>query len=100
MLKPTRLACVIALPLLICGFQSYSTPPMQPVATQCQPPPQPAAWFMAEHEPNLTQRMLNELSASPMPTTRTDRPGGLSGLRQRSLNSEVKKSDRGGCVNI
>jgi len=27
--------CVIALPLLICGCQSYSTPPKQPVATQC-----------------------------------------------------------------
>lgn len=48
---------------------SYSTPPIQPAA-QCQPPPQPAAWFMAPQEPSLNQRMLNELSASPMPATK------------------------------
>ena len=61
----TRLACVIASLLLICGCQSSSPPRIQPVAAQCQPPPKPAAWFMESREPNLTQRMLNELSASP-----------------------------------
>ncbi|MNE86291.1 hypothetical protein D3C80_1833750 [compost metagenome] len=70
MLKLNRLACAIALPLLICGCQSSSTPRIQPVAVQCQPLPAPAAWFMAPQEPNLTQRMLNELSASPMPATK------------------------------
>lgn len=65
MLNVIKVACAIVWPLLICGCQSYSTPPMQPVAVQCQPPPQPAAWFMAPQEPNLTQRMLNELSESP-----------------------------------
>lgn len=70
MLKPTRLACAIALPLLICGCQSSSTLRIQPVAVQCQPVPKPAAWFMEERVPDLTQRMLNELSESPMPATR------------------------------
>ena len=37
---------------------------------QCQPVPAPAAWFMEERAPDLTQRMLNELSKSPMPATR------------------------------
>ena len=57
--------CVIALLLLTCGCQSNSTPPQQLVVTQCKPPPAPAAWFMAPVEPNLTQRMLNELLESP-----------------------------------
>ena len=34
--QKTKLACVIALPLLICGCQSFS-PRIQPVAVQCQP---------------------------------------------------------------
>jgi hypothetical protein len=62
MLKRNRLACAIALPLLICGCQSSSTPRIQPVPVQCQPIPAPAAWFMEERAPDLTQRMLNELS--------------------------------------
>ncbi len=33
------------------------------------PPPAPSAWFMELREPNLTQRMRNELS--PSPTTGT-----------------------------
>lgn len=65
MKKPIKHACVIALLLLTCGCQSYSTQPPQRVVTQCNPPPAPAAWFMAPIEPNLTQRMLNELSESP-----------------------------------
>lgn len=65
-----KVACATALPLLICACQSYSTQPLPPVASQCQPPPPPAAWFMAPQEPNLTQRMLNELSSSPMPATK------------------------------
>ncbi|RON19413.1 hypothetical protein BK662_02185 [Pseudomonas frederiksbergensis] len=64
MLKPIRLACAIALPLLICGCQS-SLPRIQPVAVQCQPVPKPAAWFMEGRAPDLSQRMLSELSASP-----------------------------------
>jgi hypothetical protein len=61
-----KVACATALPLLICACQSYSTPPTAPATDRCQPPPPPAAWFMAPQEPNLTQRMLNELSPSPM----------------------------------
>jgi len=68
--KPIKHACVIALLLLTCCCQSYSTPPTPLVVTQCKPPPAPAAWFMAPVEPNLTQRMLNELSPSPMPATK------------------------------
>ena len=69
MLKKTKLACAIALPLLICGCQS-SLPRIQPVAVQCQPVPAPAAWFMEEYAPDLTQRMLNELSESRTPVTK------------------------------
>ena len=65
MFGTTRFACVIVLPLLTFGCQSYSTPRIQPLAVQCLPPPPPAAWFMEVHEPDLTQRMLNELSESP-----------------------------------
>ncbi len=63
--KPNKHACVIALLLLTCGCQSYSTPPTQLVVTECKPPPAPAVWFMEPREPNLTQRMLNELLESP-----------------------------------
>ncbi len=65
----TSLFCAIALPLLMCGCQS-SLPRIQPVAATCLPPPAPAAWFMQPVEPNLTQRMLNELSPSPTPVTK------------------------------
>ncbi|WP_408980493.1 lysis system o-spanin lipoprotein Rz1 [Pseudomonas sp. GW456-12-1-14-TSB6] len=64
MLKKPRLSCAIVLPLLICGCQSSSMR-VQPVDVQCLPPPAPAAWIMQPYEPNLTQRMLNELSPSP-----------------------------------
>ena len=64
-----RIVRVIASLLLMSGCQSYSTPPIPPTAVQCQPPPAPAAWFMEPHAPDLTRRMLNELSASPMPAT-------------------------------
>uniref|UniRef100_UPI0035A2216A lysis system o-spanin lipoprotein Rz1 n=1 Tax=Pseudomonas glycinae TaxID=1785145 RepID=UPI0035A2216A len=64
MLKKPRLFCAIALPLLICGCQSSSTR-VQPVAVRCLPPPAPAAWIMQPYAPDLTQRMLNELSPSP-----------------------------------
>ena len=60
-----RLLCVIAWPLLMCGCQSFSTPPTLPMAAQCLPPPPPAAWFMQPREPDLTRRMLSELSTSP-----------------------------------
>ena len=69
MLKKTRLTCAIVLLLPIYGCQSSSTQRIQPVVVQCQPLPAPAAWFMEEHAPDLTQRMLNELSASPTTVT-------------------------------
>ncbi|MNJ63557.1 hypothetical protein D3C77_594700 [compost metagenome] len=65
-----RLACVTALLLLICGCQSYSTPPPRVVTVGCQPPPAAPAWFMEPFEPTLTQDMLNELSASPIEATK------------------------------
>jgi hypothetical protein len=65
-----KVACATALPLLICACQSYSTPPLPPATAQCQPPPPPAEWFMGERAPDLTLRMLNELSTSPMPATK------------------------------
>ncbi len=42
----------------------------QPVAATCLPPPAPSVWFMQPVEPNLTQCMLKELSASPTPATK------------------------------
>ena len=70
MLNRTKLVCVTGLLLLSCGCQSYSTPPHRVVAVGCQPPPAPAAWFMEAREPNLTQRLLNELSPSPETVTK------------------------------
>lgn len=70
MLKRSRLVCVTGLLLLSSGCQSYSTPPPRVVAVGCQPLPAPAAWFMEEREPNLTQRLLNELSTSPETVTK------------------------------
>ncbi|PYB70346.1 hypothetical protein DMX11_21995 [Pseudomonas sp. LB-090624] len=58
MLKPTEFRCTIVLPLLICGCQFYSRPPM---AVRCLSPPSPEAWFMEECAPDLTQRLLNAL---------------------------------------
>lgn len=58
------LVCVIASLLLICGCQSYSTQALPVAPVECLPPPPPAAWFMQPREPDLTQRMLNELSPS------------------------------------
>lgn len=63
--KPMPLACALASLLLISGCQSRSTQPMQISATECHPPPPPEAWYMHPRVPDLTQRMLNELSASP-----------------------------------
>lgn len=56
-------ACAIGLLLLISGCQSCSPPRV--VAVGCRPPPKPAAWFMEPREPNLTRRLLDELSPSP-----------------------------------
>ena len=64
----TKIAFAIALPLLICGCQSSLTR-IQPVAVTCQKPPAPAAWIMQPYEPDLTRRMLNELSPSPTKVT-------------------------------
>ena len=36
-------------------------------------PPAPSTWFMESVEPNLTPRMLNELSPSLIPATGADR---------------------------
>ena len=65
MLNAIRLCFVTSLLPLMCGCQFFSTPRIQPVAATCLPPPTPSAWFMQPVEPNLTQRMLKELSASP-----------------------------------
>ncbi len=69
MLKRSRLVCVTGLLMLSCGCQSYSTPPPWVVAVGYQPQPAPAAWFMEEREPSLPQRLLNELSPSPVTAT-------------------------------
>ncbi|AIL63220.1 hypothetical protein PSAKL28_40730 [Pseudomonas alkylphenolica] len=55
-------ACVTVLPLLIYGCQSSLAPTPSPV---CLPPPPPAAWIMTPYAPDLSQRMLDELSPSP-----------------------------------
>ena len=60
-----RIACAIVLPLLMCACQSSSMQATLPQAVQCQPPPEPAAWIMQPYAPDLTRRMLNELSPSP-----------------------------------
>jgi hypothetical protein len=68
MLDKLRLVCVTGLLQLICGCQSWSTPELSPprvVKVGCEKPPAPEAWYMEPHAPNLTQRMLNELSPSP-----------------------------------
>ncbi|MNC81836.1 hypothetical protein D3C75_1350970 [compost metagenome] len=60
------------LQLLICGCQSLSTPeplPARVVTVGCEKPPAPEAWFMEPFAPNLTERMLNELSPSPTKAT-------------------------------
>ena len=65
-----KLACVTGWLLLTCGCQFLSTPePLPPrvVTVGCEKPPAPEAWFMEPFAPDLTQRMLNELSASPTP---------------------------------
>jgi hypothetical protein len=64
-----KVACAIVLPLLMCACRSSSTPMTLPQAVQCQPPPAPAAWIMEVRVPDLTRRMLNELSPSPTPVT-------------------------------
>jgi len=72
MLKLLKLACVTGLLPLICGCQSLSTSePLPPrvVTVECQKPPAPEAWYMAPYAPNLTERMLNELSPSPTKAT-------------------------------
>lgn len=68
MLNKLRLACVTGLLPLICGCQSLSTPeplPARVVTVGCEKPPAPEAWYMESYAPNLTHRMLNELSPSP-----------------------------------
>lgn len=67
-----RLVCGTGLLPLICGCYSLSMPePLPPrVGTVgCEKPPAPEAWYMAPYAPNLTERMLNELSPSPMKAT-------------------------------
>ena len=72
MLNRLRLVCVTGLLPLIYGCQSLSTlQPLPPrvVTVGCEKPPAPEAWFMEPYVPNLTERMLNELSPSPMKVT-------------------------------
>ena len=67
-----RLGCATGLLLLTCGCQSLSTPePLPPrvVTVGCEKPPVPESWYMEPYAPTLTQRMLNELSPSPMTAT-------------------------------
>ncbi|MEY9335517.1 hypothetical protein ABH911_005828 [Pseudomonas protegens] len=70
MLNRIRFACVTSLLLLSCDCQSYSPAPPRMVAVGCQLPPAPAAWFMEQREPNLTQRLLHELSPLPERVTK------------------------------
>lgn len=67
MFSSLRLACVIALllPICACRFWSNATPSLP----QCLPPPAPAAWIMQPYVPDLSRRMLDELSPSPMKAT-------------------------------
>jgi hypothetical protein len=57
-----KIACATALPLLICACQSYSTPPIQPAAAQCQPPPPPGGVVhgptRAQLDPAHAQRII------------------------------------------
>ena len=72
MLNKLKLACVTGLLPLICGCQSLSTLELLParvVTVGCEKPPAPEAWYMEPYVPNLTQRMLNELSPSPTKAT-------------------------------
>lgn len=62
MLNRLKLVCVTAWLLLICGCQSSWVPTPLPL---CQPPPPPPAWIMTPYAPDLSQRMLDELSPSP-----------------------------------
>lgn len=67
-----KLVCVTGWLLLTCGCQSLSTPEALPprlVKVGGEKPPAPEAWFMEPFAPDLTQRMLNELSASPTTVT-------------------------------
>lgn len=59
--KQSRLGDRLLLPTS--GFKSNSTE-LRMVVTQCNLPPVPAAWLMVPLEPNLFQRMPNELSES------------------------------------
>jgi len=65
MLDKLKLACVTGLLQLICGCQSSLTQepsPARVVTMGCENPPAPEAWCLAPNAPNLTKRMLNELS--------------------------------------
>ncbi|WP_371857625.1 lysis system o-spanin lipoprotein Rz1 [Pseudomonas sp. Irchel 3E19] len=53
----------------MCACQSSSTPVTLPQVVRCLPPPAPAAWIMQPYAPDLSRRMLNELSPSPTPAT-------------------------------
>ena len=59
--KQSRLGDRLLLPTS--GFKSNSTE-LRMVVTHCNLPPVPAAWLMVPLEPNLFQRMPNELSES------------------------------------
>ncbi|MCY1557443.1 hypothetical protein D9M68_942920 [compost metagenome] len=66
MCKRLMLACVISSLLLNSGCQSslMLPTPLPSPAVECLPPPPPEAWWMQPRESDLTQRMLNEFSAS------------------------------------
>ena len=72
MLRKKLRFCAVASLLAMSGCQSSSTlpAPADLVPVVVRQPPLPEAWFMQRREPNLTQRMLNELSPSLMMETK------------------------------
>lgn len=54
---------------LLASAGCQSSPPVAPLDL-----PAPPAWAMVKREPNLTQRLLNELSESPTTATTPSAP--------------------------
>ena len=55
----------LSMPIMVMTDEESGRPEGAELDTECKPPPTPTAWFMEPVEPNLTERMLNELSESP-----------------------------------
>ena len=68
-----RIASLLLCGLAIAGCQSLSGPALSPTPVQqAQVPPLPAG--ISRREPNLTRRLLNELSESPATATTQSSP--------------------------